>query len=137
MSGATSSADGTQGLVIQPKKGDNVAYLRGDGKWTKLSTDQVLSLTGYTKATASSSLGSTDSLNTALGKLEYKADLGVSAYNIINAAVDGDSTIENLNEILKVLEGISDTDTIKALLNKYVTISTNETIDSVKTFSKQ
>ena len=137
MSGATSSADGTQGLVTQPKKGDNVAYLRGDGKWAKLSTDQVLSLTGYTKATASSSLGSTDSLNTALGKLEYKADLGVSAYNIINAAVDGDSTIENLNEILKVLEGISDTDTIKALLNKYVTISTNETIDSVKTFSKQ
>jgi len=66
----------------------------------------------YTKATNSLIINTSDSLNEALGKLEYKADLGESAYNIISAAYDGDGTIENLNEILQVLEGISDTTTI-------------------------
>lgn len=82
-------------------------------------SSQVTALTSYAKATSSSALTTADSLNVALGKLEFKADLGVSAYNIVSAAVDGDGTIENLNEILKVLQGISDTATIQGILGNY------------------
>lgn len=87
------------------------------------STSQITSLTGYVKATSNTALKVSDSLNTALGKLEYKGDLGVTAYNLVNAAYDGDGTIENLEEILRVLEGISDTDTIKELLGKYLPLT--------------
>lgn len=86
-------------------------------------SSQINALTNYTKATMAAALATTDTLNVALGKLEYKADLGVTAYNLVNAAYDGDSTIENLNEILKVLEGISDTDTIQAIIGKYLPLS--------------
>ena len=87
------------------------------------SSDQITTLTSYIKATSDSALSTSDSLNTALGKLEYKGDLGVTAYNLVNAAYDGDGTIENLNEILKVLEGIKDTETIKGLLGKYLPLT--------------
>ena len=87
------------------------------------SSDQITTLTSYVKTTSDSSLSTSDSLNTALGKLEYKGDLGVTAYNLVNAAYDGDGTIENLKEILKVLEGIKDTETIKGLLGKYLPLS--------------
>ena len=77
-------------------------------------------LTGYTKANAVSSIKATDSLNTALGKLEYKAD---SAYELVKGAYDGDGTIENLTEILKVLEGIKDTETIQSIIGKYLPLT--------------
>ena len=83
----------------------------------KHSSDDITVLTSYVKATAASAIASTDSLNTALGKLELKAD---TAYNLVKGAYDGDGIIENLTEILKVLEGISDTDTIKAIIGKYL-----------------
>ena len=87
------------------------------------SSAQITSLTSYTKATKNGSLATTDTLNSALGKLEYKADLGKSAYDIISAAYDGDGIIENLTEILKVLEGISDTDTITSIIGKYLPLT--------------
>ena len=86
----------------------------------KHSSDDVTALTSYIKATTVSAIASTDSLNTALGKLELKAD---TAYNLVKGAYDGDGTIENLAEILKVLEGISDTDTIQAIVGKYLPLA--------------
>lgn len=80
-----------------------------DGKY-------VNALTNYTKATSQSNISHNDSLNVALGKLEYKAD---TAYNLVKGAYDGDGTIENLTEILKVLEGIKDTDVLNNLMQKY------------------
>ena len=80
----------------------------------------VNKLTGYTKATSVSAIATTDSLNTALGKLELKAD---TAYTLVAGAYDGDGTIENLAEILKVLEGIKDTETIKAIVGKYLPLT--------------
>ena len=80
----------------------------------------VNKLTGYTKASSISALAATDSLNTALGKLELKAD---TTYELVKGAYDGDGTIENLAEILKVLEGIKDTDTIQAIVGKYLPLS--------------
>ena len=123
MTGASSTKAGTLGFVPAPAIGKQTAYLRGDGIWNNLSTDQVYTLNGYTIGTSVENLSTSDTLNEALGKLEYKADKGVEAYNIISAAYDGDGTIENLNEILKVLEGISDTDTIQAIINKYLPLT--------------
>ena len=87
------------------------------------NSEEIISLTNYIKATENASLSNTDTLNSALGKLEYKADLGTTAYALINAANDKDGTIENLKEILDVLEGIKDTDTIQAIVNKYLPLS--------------
>lgn len=38
MTGASAAQDGEQGLVPQPKKGDQVNFLRGDGKWMPVAT---------------------------------------------------------------------------------------------------
>ena len=84
------------------------------------SSDDITALPSYVKATAASAIASTDSLNAALGKLELKTD---TAYTLVAGAYDGDGTIENLAEILKVLEGISDTDTIQAIIGKYLPLS--------------
>ena len=84
------------------------------------ASSDINSLTGYSKATAVAAITASDSLNTALGKLELKAD---TAYNLVKGAYDGDGTIENLAEILKVLEGISDTDTIQAIIGKYLPLA--------------
>ena len=192
--GASSSADGSTGLVPQPEAGDIDYYLKGDGTWSHLSgnlegnaysatyaaylgsesnhytkkmledaladkyslsniqtkntffaapvdrdgvasfralsvsdlpehthtSTQITSLYDYTKATKADSLVNSDSLNTALGKLEYKADLGKSAYDIVQAAYDGDGTIENLKEILNVLDGLSDTVTLQNIIGNYL-----------------
>lgn len=80
----------------------------------------VNKLTGYIKATTVAEITSEDSLSTALGKLELKAD---TTYGLVKGAYDGDGTIENLVEILKVLEGISDTETIQAIVGKYLPLS--------------
>lgn len=77
----------------------------------------VNKLTGYTKAATIAAIIESDSLNTALGKLELKAD---TTYELVKGAYDGDGTIENLAEILKVLEGIKDTETIQAIVGKYL-----------------
>lgn len=140
MTGASSTKAGTLGFVPAPAIGKQTAYLRGDGTWNILSTDQIYTLNGYTIGTSVENLTTSDTLNEALGKLEYKADKGVEAYNIISAAYDGDGTIENLNEILKVLEGISDTDTISAIIGKYLpltggTITGNLTVNGTTTLS--
>lgn len=84
------------------------------------STNQITSLSGYSKAATAGSLYTTDTLNTALGKLEFKADL---AYTFLTAANDKDGVLESLREILDVLSGIGDTDTIQAILNNYLPIN--------------
>lgn len=38
MTGATAETDGKAGLVPQPKKGDQVKFLRGDGTWAQAAT---------------------------------------------------------------------------------------------------
>jgi len=67
-------------------------------------------------------------LNKALGKLECKADV---TYNLVKGAYDGDGTIENLEEILKVLDGIKDTDTIQSIIGKYLPLSGGTMLGSI------
>ena len=124
----SSSVARTKNTVLAAPNGQNGnatfrALVAADLPSHNHSSAQITSLTSYTKATKNGSLATTDTLNSALGKLEYKADLGKSAYDIISAAYDGDGVIENLTEILKVLEGISDTDTITSIIGKYLPLT--------------
>lgn len=83
-------------------------------------TTQIV-LVNYSKATTAEDLVTPESLNTALGKLEYKAD---TAYKFIAATMsetdDNNTTIDRLKEVFDVLSGITDTETIKALVGKYL-----------------
>ena len=83
-------------------------------------TSQINKLTDYTIATSAAALATTDTLNVALGKLEYKLNI---AYDLVTKANDKDGTIENLKEILDVLSGISDTETIKDIVGKYLPLA--------------
>lgn len=95
---------------------------------TTFASNQVDKLTDYVKGTSVESLQTTDTLNKALGKLECKADV---TYNLVKGAYDGDGTIENLEEILKVLDGIKDTDTIQSIVGKYLPLSGGTMLGSI------
>ena len=106
---------GNGGFTVTPSVGTTQTVSIGN-----IDSSRVNALTNYSKATTISSIVNTDTLNVALGKLEYKADV---VYNLIQGVYDGDGTIENLVEILKVLEGIKDTETIQAIVGKYLPLS--------------
>ena len=88
------------------------------------STADIKSLTGYSKATTAGDLATTDTLNAALGKLEYKADY---AYDFIIATMsdtnDSNTTIDRLKEVFDILSGITETDTIQSLVGKYLPLA--------------
>ena len=122
----SSTAERTANTVLAAPNGSNgIASFRKlvAADIPNLASNKITALTGYSKATSASAISTTNSLNTALGKLEYKADLGKSAYDIVSAAYDGNGTVENLAEILKVLEGIKDTETIQAIVGKYLPLT--------------
>lgn len=54
MTGATASADGTNGLVPMPSAGDNTKYLRGDGTWKTPTNTTYSDFTGATSGTGGS-----------------------------------------------------------------------------------
>lgn len=86
------------------------------------NTNQITALTGYTKATTAGSLATSDSLNIALGKLEYKAH---HAYDwvISVTASDTDKYINKWSEIVGFLDSVKeDTD----ILDEFVTRKTNQ-----------
>ena len=88
------------------------------------STKEITSLTEYSKATEAGDLATSDSLNIALGKLEHKAD---TAYKFIIETMsetdDSNTTIDRLKEVFDVLSGITETDTITALVGKYIPLA--------------
>lgn len=93
-------------------------------------TSQINALTNYTKATSAATLATTDSLNTALGKLEYKAHY---AYNWIIGvtATDTDEYINKWGEIVEFLDSVKEgTD----ITDEFVTRKTTQTITGLKTF---
>jgi len=51
-----------------------------------LASNKITAMTGYSKATGSNAIETSDSLNTAIGKLEYKADNAVVANSSITGA---------------------------------------------------
>jgi hypothetical protein len=76
-----------------------------------------------------------DTLNAALGKLEYKTNLGVTAYDWYRSVTneDTDDVINKWGEIVDFIDGIKEGSDI---LEKFVTIDTSQTITGSKTFTK-
>lgn len=94
------------------------------------STSDITSLTGYSKASSIAALVASDTLNAALGKLEYKAD---SAWNWISSvtAEDTDEYVNKWGEIVDFLDSVAEgTD----ILDEFVTRKTAQTITGAKTF---
>lgn len=123
----TSDANGNIGINTP----ETIAWGSVTGKPTSFapaahthSTKEITPLTDYSKATTAGDLATTDTLNTALGKLEYKADY---AYDFIVATMsetnDSNTAIDRLKEVFDVLSGITETDTIKALVGKYLPLA--------------
>ena len=158
--GSTDSSDGQSGIVPSPTIQDRLKFLRGDGTWAAMqqvelswdnilnkpetfkpeahfhSTSHIVDLQGYNIASDKGSLEESDTLNTALGKLEYKANLGVNAYDWYRSVTgeDTDDIINKWGEIVDFIGGITeDTD----ILSKFVTTDTAQTITGVKTFSSR
>lgn len=143
----SANTGGYDGLVPAPSYADSATrFLREDGTWvipdktTSIhwdnidgkpdvfnpsqhihTTDDIRSLTNYAKATSAAALATTDTLNVALGKLEYKSDLGVTAYNWYKSVTDEDTDehINKWNEIVSFLNGVTDT-TLNGILTNFV-----------------
>lgn len=98
------------------------------------TSNQINLLTGYTKATAASDLTTTDTLNVALGKLEYKAD---TAYDWIISVTteDTDKYINKWQEILDFLNKVDNTEGAD-ITDEFVTRKTDQTITGIKTFKQ-
>ena len=96
----------------------------------------VNALTGYKIATVRGAIAATDSLNTALGKLEYKAYLGETAYDWYKSVTgtDNDDIINKWEEIVDFIDSVKEgTD----ITDEFVTRKTNQTITGQKTFNKK
>lgn len=135
--GATSSTDGTIGLVKQPLKADIGKFLKGDGTWSALNTSNI-TLASYSIATTAENLADDNTLNQALGKLEYKAN---SAYNWILGVTseDTDGYINKWQEIVEFIKNAQNTDADgnpTDILDEFVTRKTPQTITGLKSFSR-
>lgn len=90
----------------------------------------VNKLTGYTKATSAAALAATDTLNAALGKLEYTSRYAYD-WVISVTATDTDEYINKWTEIVEFLDSVKEgTD----ILDEFVTRKTEQTITAAKTF---
>ena len=98
------------------------------------ATNKITASTGYSKATSASAIAATDSLNTALGKLEYKADLGKTAYDWYKSVTDTDTDtlINKWGEIVGFLDSVAEgTD----IIDEFVTRKTAQVITGKKNFN--
>jgi len=141
----TISGGGYDGLVPAPSYNEDskIRYLREDGTWEVPTTssihwdnitgkpsvftpdqhihttNDIVALTNYIKATTAADLVVTDTLNAALGKLEYKADIAYSWYRSITDD-DTDEIINKWDEIVDFVNNISND-----LTDEFVTRKTN------------
>lgn len=58
-----------------------------------LASNKITAMTSYAKASSSAAIGTSDSLNTAIGKLEYKVDNAVIKNSDITASTSGKTVI--------------------------------------------
>lgn len=121
---ATSSTAGKKGLVPAPSAnqlGTGNFFLRADGVWTVIEN----------KTAAQN--GTATSLVTTGEKYNWN-----SAYNWYNSMTSGDTDgiINKWKEVEAFLANYGDSSTLAAELAKLVTLSTDQTITGVKTFSQ-
>lgn len=92
-----------------------------------LDGSYINKLTNYTKATAVGSIADTDSLNTALGKLEFKTDF---IYNDL-FGTDNDEVINKWSEIVDFIDSVKEgTD----ITDEFVTRQTEQEVTGNKKF---
>ena len=96
-----------------------------------LDGSYVNKLTGYTKATTAANITYEDTLNTALGKLEYKAG---TAYDWV-ISVTAEDTDKYVNKWQEILDFLSKVEDGNDLTDEFVTRKTDQTITGTKTFS--
>lgn len=97
MIGASESEDGAGGLVPAPIAGDQLMYLRGDGKWA----DPTTKLSGTVGQLQTTVAGLESSLGTVIG-----SDVGLSMRDVANAAVT--KLINGAPEAFDTLKEIAD-----------------------------
>lgn len=94
-------------------------------------TSQINKLTGYTKAISAADLATTDTLNQALGKLEYKTDTTYRWYQSITED-DNDDVINKWHEIVDFIDSVKEgTD----ITDEFVTRKTAQVITGQKNFN--
>lgn len=91
-------------------------------------SNQIDKLTGYTKATALAALSVNDSLNTALGKLEYKTDF------IYNDLIGGENNADVIDKWSEIKDFIAEVGNSTDITDEFVTRKTAQTITGLKTF---
>ena len=96
------------------------------------NTSEITALTSYSKASSASDLVTTDTLNAALGKLEYKADTAYTFYKSITGT-DNDAIINKWEEIVDFVDSVKEGSDITDM---FVTRETDQTITGVKTFAQ-
>lgn len=127
----TTTVKKSANLLFNPSTGTLAATtFQGNLDGTYVNT-----LTGYTKATSASDLAATDTLNAALGKLEYKAD---TAYDWIISVTteDTDKYVNKWQEILDFLNKVDNTEGAD-ITDEFVTRKTDQTITGIKTFTSK
>lgn len=98
-----------------------------------LDGQYVNKLTGYAKATAIGAIAATDSLNTALGKLEFKTDTVYTWYKGVTED-DTDTLVNKWGEIVDFLDSVKEgTD----ILDEFVTRKTFQEITAYKHFKNR
>lgn len=98
-------------------------------------TSQITRLEGYKKAETDSDLLVYDTLNQALGKLEYKAHLGYEAYNWYKA-VTKDDIDESVNKWGEIVEFLNSMEEGSDILDMFITRQTNQNITGSKIFTE-
>ena len=112
----TEGARKASNLKFNPSTGTlTTTILKGN-----LDGNYINKLTGYNKAKSVAAITTSDTLNTALGKLEHKADV---VYDLVDASKPDSTTIDTLQEVLSVLSGITDTQTVQGILGNYLLLA--------------
>jgi hypothetical protein len=106
------------GVIAPSQKLEVIGNVKATSFIGNLDGSYVNKLTGYTKATEIGAIAATDSLNTALGKLEYKTDF---IYNDL-FGTDNDDVINKWSEIVNFIDSVKEgTD----ILDEFVTRKTD------------
>lgn len=126
--GPSSDSSGKLSLGSSADKWDHVYAKTFIGN---LDGTYVNKLTGYAKATSASDLVTTDTLNIALGKLEYKAGIAYSWYRTITED-DTDEIINKWDEVVDFVNNLG-----VDLTEEFVTRKTDQEISGKKTISNE
>lgn len=126
-----SQVDGMQELVNDFNADIANLYNNKSGVGHIHNTSEITALTSYTKATEPSDISTTDTLNSALGKVEYKADRAFSWITGVTSK-DTDNYINKWDEIVDFLDGVEED---KEIADSFVTVGSEQTITGYKTFS--